>query len=185
MSMGENLERKAKDEGLNLKVNIIDENFNPNTPFTSYFSRWIEASFDFPRPWIEDLDDEEVYAIWYHELGHIKRMDWLISTTILSFIAISIWLVLSFFLFSGVSQMESYILLLSIFVLYFPLHLYIFHRNYFEFKADEFANERIEKEAIISGLKSCKRILDESGKLNALAHPKIEDRIKHLEEISD
>ena len=178
------IENKLKKEGLNFKVFFTDE-ISTNAIATGIipFYKIIILANNLKT----SLNEKELMAIVYHEIGHHKRKHILIMY-FLNVIFLTIYLIgrasMDNFEFpnkfyEGISVFCSGALF-GLVVYYIPNKIMYF----LEYDADSFSSKKYNRENIISALKSLD-ILSE-GKLTEgnINHPNLEKRIANLENLN-
>ncbi len=166
--------------GFNLKQIFVIDGSKRSTKANAYFSGFgKEKRVTLYDTLIQDLNEEEIVAVFAHEVGHYKKHHILINLFLSLFLtAITLYL-LSIFIsnpsFSyaiGVSTPSFHAALISFGILYSPiseitgLAMNILSRK-FEFQADNYAKNTFNSESLISSLKK----LSKNNLSNLSPHP--------------
>ncbi len=182
-SLRDKIEAYGSKVGFKLDKIFVIDGSKRSTKANAYFSGFgSEKRVTLFDTLINDLDEDEIVAVFAHEVGHYKRKH-IISNLVLSTLltGFTLWL-LSFFVSSpelsaalGVKVPTFHIGLIAFGILYTPISeitsllMNILSRK-FEYQADNYAKETFASEPLITSLKK----LSKNSLSNLTPHPAYE-----------
>ncbi|WP_010522894.1 M48 family metallopeptidase [Aquimarina agarivorans] len=182
-SLRDKIEAYGNKVGFKLDKIFVIDGSKRSTKANAYFSGFgSEKRVTLFDTLINDLDEDEIVAVFAHEVGHYKRKHIIYNLTLsILLTGFTLWL-LSFFVASpelsaalGVNEPTFHIGLIAFGILYTPISeitgllMNLLSRK-FEYQADDYAKDTFGAEALVTSLKK----LSKNSLSNLTPHPAYE-----------